>query len=270
MQIERGIIECTLTAAVENEQRIVRGTASSYSIMHSGRCIAPTALDKWVAAHSAADVALLAKHGQVWGFATIGQLTGLKVARTGVQFTARLAQDIQLAEDAWKLASQGMPLRVSQGWYGEPVRLSVGDERLTPEQRKQAKARGLEQVVWFSEIELVEISLVDLGDDPQARLAAELRDVDSRLRGNDAGAGGLTRDELVAALRAELGAAISSAEQRIIESIEARLADAGDAYALDAAQRADDAERVPAGQTAAPRVNWSGLMATLGARQPRS
>ncbi|MBK8914195.1 MAG: HK97 family phage prohead protease [Phycisphaerales bacterium] len=180
MSIERArfVVE-GLSASGSGEFRKVRGIANSFRVMRSGRLILPTALHEWLAAAPLADrhVPLLAQHGDVSGagmFATIGKVTAVKIVPDGMAFEASLANGTPAAEEAWGLIGQGMLRGVSIGWnpanHGRWLDATSLD--LPEAVREQMQSEGRSEVYVYPRIDLVEISLVDVPDDPLAALTA--------------------------------------------------------------------------------------------------
>lgn len=177
-------------------RRAIRGIANTFRLMRSGRLIHPAAVETWLERRDEKrPVPLLAQHGYADGFTRIGQVTALHADRKlGLVFEAVLAEGIGLADDAWTLIRQGMAPAVSIGWSGQPRLVRDDEPELDAWVGEQLRRSGRREAwVFFSIDELVEISLVDVGDDADARLAA---------RAQAAEVSGL-RQEL-AALRAEV------------------------------------------------------------------
>ncbi len=165
-------IEC---GSEEAGRRTIRGVANTFRLMRSGRLIHPAAIEKWLASRDAErPIPLLAQHGFAPGFSQIGRITKLAVDRNlGLAFEAMLAEGIALADDAWTMIRQGMAPAVSIGWYGQ-ARWVRDDEPEIDEWVKEQLARvgAHEAQVFFTVTDLAEISLVDVPDDADARLAA--------------------------------------------------------------------------------------------------
>ncbi|MEP0848134.1 MAG: HK97 family phage prohead protease [Phycisphaerae bacterium] len=156
-------------------RRAIRGVANTFRLMRTGRLIHPAAVEKWLANRDdARPVPLLAQHGFTDGFARIGQVTALRVDRkAGLIFEAVLAEGIALADDAWTLIRQGMAPAVSIGWSGQPRLVRDDEPELDEWVGEQFRTSGRREAwVFFSIDDLIEISLVDVGDDADARLAA--------------------------------------------------------------------------------------------------
>lgn len=176
--VERGTATFE-TAGWDPATRRIRDWANTFTVMRSGRLIHPTAADGWLAGQKKGlSLALLAPHGYGAGpFATIGKVDVLRVdPRRGLYFEAVRASGTEAADQAATLIGQGMLTSVSLGWIarkGKIVRMNDAD--LDPWIGQQLRLAGVNEAYVHYEIEPVEISLVDVGDDPGARLAASLR-----------------------------------------------------------------------------------------------
>lgn len=281
---EYAAFELTIERAEARDgKRVVRGVANTFSVMRSRRIIHPQAIEDWLKRAPGASVPLLAQHGYVEGFATIGQVTGLSVDRErGLLFEARLAAGAPHADTAWALIEQRVLRGVSLGWSSRQARwVTDQDKDLDPWFAQKLKDAGLNEAFAFLDLELVEISLVDVPDDAGALLAARL---DPRLRGND-GASGSADERLVAAavnaaretttkLMADFAHGL---ENRLCEVIETRLADLGAAYSpdelgvADAPSEAERADGDPAagGEPASARAWLAGPLERLQAALER-
>ena len=174
----RAAIDFTIeTAETVDGERRIRGYANTFGVMRSGRIIHPQAVEDWLAANADARLPLLALHGFVGGFATIGLVEKLKVQRSkGLYFEATVASGLELADQAWQLVSQKMLSSLSLGWAAKQRRwVRADDKDLDPWFAKKLKEAGVTEALAFIDVEIVEISLVDVGDDRGAQLAASVR-----------------------------------------------------------------------------------------------
>lgn len=262
-------------AALENEQRVLRGVANTFGVMRSGRMIHPTALDGWLARNADAGLPLLAQHGYVDGFATIGRVTSLKVTKRGLEFTAALAQGVKLADEAWTLVQQRMLDGFSLGWQSIKSKYAQVDEpSLDDAVGKALKKAGKREAMVHYEIEPVEISLVDVGDDAAARRVADanglretldgLRTLLAELKAEHATAqpvaGGLTTADVQRIVDAAFDKLSHDLASRVVELTEAAVASLGAAYGLelggyagDAAEDDPSADPPPSGAAGAPQ-----------------
>lgn len=174
--IERAATAATLQVAADSEgQRRIRGVANTFGLMRSGRVIHPEPMRQALAANPQMSVPLLAQHGNVDGLATIGKVTRLAVTPRGLEFEALLARDTAMADDVWTLVQQGLLGNVSIGWQPRQARwVKVDEVDLDPHFKRVLEDSGESEAMAFIDYELVEISLVDVGDDRDAKLAAQL------------------------------------------------------------------------------------------------
>jgi HK97 family phage prohead protease len=176
MKIERG--QCAVTELAADggsgSARRIRGVANTFGVMRSGRIIHPAAVENWLKAQGDTRLPLLAQHGQVDGFATIGSVDTLRVDRKrGLLFEATLAAGVPLADQAWALVQQHLLGNLSVGWVGKQARFVRADDAdVDPWLAGKMKEAGVTECYAFLGIDLVEISLVDVGDDPGGKLAA--------------------------------------------------------------------------------------------------
>lgn len=184
----RAAIETAAASESNDGARRIKGLANTFSVMRSGRLIHPDALNDWLKENGGQPgIPILANHGG-WsgdcGFATIGVVESVKVTAAGMQFTARLASGVALADEAWELVTQKMLATLSLGWAAVQARwVSAGDKDIDPYVEKQLKKSGRDGAYVFFGIEPLEISLVDVPDDGGARLAA---DVNEQVRSQNA------------------------------------------------------------------------------------
>jgi|GEM_PF-4420773 len=175
-----GVIRAAMPVSIEragddDQKRRIRGYANTFGVMRSKRIIHPKAVEDWLKANPNAKPNLLAQHGQVSDFATIGRVDVLRVDRQkGLYFEAQLAEGTDLAEQAWALVQQGMLNSISIGWTSHQARwVRADDKDLDPWFARKMKDAGATEAYGFLGIELVEISVVDVADDPDAKLAAK-------------------------------------------------------------------------------------------------
>lgn len=259
--------------------RRIRGYANTFGVMRSGRIIHPQAVEDWLAANPQATLALLAQHGYVSDFATIGRVDTLKVQRTrGLYFEATLATGTALADQAWTLVSQKLLGSLSIGWIGRQARwVRADDVDLDPWLAKKMKEAGASECYAFLAVELLEISLVDIGDDRGAKLAARLSTEEIAAvaeavarRVTPAAAPGAEASQ--AAVEASLKAVgkvieefATGLENRLVETIEAAV-EARDAYRADCASLADGSAADAADVGAAPPAPEESAIAAALAR----
>lgn len=226
-QVFRAAIDATFEIAEASEAAFrIRGIANTFSVMRSGRMLHPSAFDAYFQRRGKAAgpfFSLLANHGAEDGFATIGRVDSLQVTKRGLEFSATLASGTRLADEARQLIAQRMISGLSLGWRSlrdRSVSLDDRDVQQDDELREAMEAAGVKQAWVFYEAEPVEISLVDVPDDANARIAA---------RGGRGGADGLA--QLSADLRDDLKQAIDKLVDAAREELAIAHADPGGRYA---------------------------------------
>ncbi|MDX2197920.1 MAG: hypothetical protein SF069_02995 [Phycisphaerae bacterium] len=153
----------------------VRGTVNTFKIMRSGRMFHPQAFDRYLSENAGkVRLPLLGNHGGVPGFATIGTVDKLEVKGGKLVFEATIASGTQLADEARQLIAQKHLTGISPGWASmQHFWVKTDDADIDPVVAKELK-RTKRQGAWvFFDAEPVEISLVDVPDDGNARLAAQ-------------------------------------------------------------------------------------------------
>lgn len=240
------------------KRRRIKGYANTWGVMRSGRIIHPAAVEQWLADNAEPRLPLMAQHGLVPGFASIGVVDKLKVSRAkGLYFEAALAEGTTLADEAGKLLEQGVLGNLSIGWVGTQARyISADDSDVDPWLAEKMKEAGVDRAHAFLQVELVEISLVDVADDPGAKLVAnagfvaaveqaiapvrqELAELRRQVQQLSAGGGSPEVAELLSGLGDQFAswiedwklAAIEALQTSpdVVEAAEARLQDAADA-----------------------------------------
>lgn len=173
--LERAALAATLEVAASGDERKIRGVANTFGLMRSGRVLHPEPMRRALQANPRFSVPLLAQHGEVDGLATIGEVTKLAVTERGLEFEARLAEGTPLADEAWSLVGQGMLRNLSVGWQAKQQRwIKTDDVDLDPHFKRVLEDAGETEALAYFDYELVEVSLVDVGDDAGAKLAARL------------------------------------------------------------------------------------------------
>lgn len=154
--------------------RRIRGVANTGNVMRSGRMIHPDAMRDFESRHAGGTMPLLAQHGESGAatFATIGQVDRIKAdPQRGLLFEATLAEGVQAADDAWALVKQGMLKTVSIGWTSREARhVSVNDRTIDDVTKQRLTDAGVSEAMVYFALDVVEISLVDVPDDPGAVL----------------------------------------------------------------------------------------------------
>jgi len=151
----------------------IRGVANTFRVMRSRRLIHPDAFAKSLPKDGAVDLPLLMAHGNAAGFATIGRVTRAWVdPRRGLLFEAWVGEGTDNANEARTLIDQGLLRTVSIGWIPESVHMTYESDRdLDPVIRERMRDAGVSEAEVAYSAELVEVSLVDLPDDPGAVLS---------------------------------------------------------------------------------------------------
>lgn len=161
-------------ATGEGGVRRVRGVGNSFGVMRSGRILHPAGAAEFLKKLGNGTLPLLAQHGDVSEFATIGTIERLRVdAKLGLVFEAKLADGLPLADQAWALIQQGHLRTVSVGWTPYQSRwVTASDIDLDPHVKQKMEESGATEALAFLRYDLVEISLVDVPDDANAVLMA--------------------------------------------------------------------------------------------------
>ena len=220
-----------LTAATQADGQFrVKGIANTFTLMRSGRLIHPQAFDKWIGSVGARpDLPFMANHGFLGAadFATIGRVDRVRVdPERGLLFEGWVAKGTPLADQARVLLEQKALRGLSIGWTSRQGRFVQKNEpNIDAYTKQQLEAAGVDEAFVYFGAELVEISAVDVADDPGARLAGRLA----------AGAGG--GPELVAQIR-DVFRAEREAERAEFRSMVADLWKAGQDTFIEAIQDA--------------------------------
>lgn len=189
MNMARALCPVELEIAVDaGDDFRIRGTANTGGVMSSGRLFHPAAFAHWLASKPTLRTKVLANHGLVRGpggefvgvpgFNTIGRVTSLRMDGPHLKFEAKLAHGTQLADDARTLIRQGMLDGVSVGAMGPHLKdVRRGGRDVDAWVAAAMERSSLERVAVLDTVtDVPEISLVDVGDDPGARLAASYSD----------------------------------------------------------------------------------------------
>lgn len=155
-------------------QRKIRGIANSFGVMRSSRIMHPAGAIAFLRRNGGRTLPLLAQHGSVQEFATIGTVTKMAVdPKAGLRFEATLADGVPLSDQAWELVRQGHLRTLSIGWTAQQSRyVTDQDVDLDPYLKDKMAEAGVREALAFLAYDLVEISMVDVPDDPNATLTA--------------------------------------------------------------------------------------------------
>lgn len=177
--VQRGATTGNIERAAESaagEPMAVRGIANTFRIMHSGRVFLPTAFDRWLAATGGnINLPLLAMHGYAGSeaYPTIGRVTAVKADAGGLQFAGFIGSGTELMDETRTLVAQGILSGISVGWTTKQARyVRKSDADIDPWLKQQMERQGVEECYAYVDCELVEISLVDVPDDRDAKLVA--------------------------------------------------------------------------------------------------
>lgn len=154
--------------------RRIRGVANSFKVMRSGRMLHPKGAADSLARRVATPMPLLAQHGYVPGFSTIGTVTSLKLdSKRGLLFEATLSEGNEWAEQAWSLIQQGHLRQLSVGWTSRHARwITVDDQDIDQHVKESLTEAGVREAYVFMAYDFIEVSVVDVPDDPNAVMGA--------------------------------------------------------------------------------------------------
>lgn len=174
--IERAAFPFTIeTAGEDADGRFrVRGVMNSFAVMQSGRLLHPAAYKRWIKARGNATVPMLANHGQVnAGFASIGVWDEFDfVEGKGAVWGGYIAKGTKLADEARALLEQKILRQLSVGWNVRQARyVTDRDTDLDPFVKRALEDAGANECLCYFDWTPVEGSVVDVADDPDARIA---------------------------------------------------------------------------------------------------
>lgn len=200
----------------------ISGIMNSFGVTHSGRLLHPRGFENWLKRSPGVTLPMLANHGDGPGFATIGVWDGFTRTSQGMRWSGYVAEGVPLADQARTLLEQRVLRQLSVGWITRPGRwVKSSDTDLDPHVQQVLEESGADEALVYLDWYPVEGSIVDVGDDPAARLAA--------------GAGGAAAAvaESLAAVNKLIEGFIEGLDQRLADLIETRLQSLADAYGLD-------------------------------------
>lgn len=171
----------TIEAAGESDGQFrIRGVANTLQVMRSGKLFSRRAFDRFLKTNKTIDLPLLANHGvDRGGFNSVGRVDRLSVDRKrGLLFEGWIGAGTEIADDARSLIKQGVVKHLSVGWIVRQARFIRKDDKdIDADIAEQLAAAGVDEAFVFLDVDLVEISAVDVPDDPGAGLlAARLAD----------------------------------------------------------------------------------------------
>lgn len=272
---ERAAFQFQIETAAEGADGRFRisGIMNSFGVTHSRRVLCAAPFEAWCNQNPKATLPMLANHGEVAGFGTIGIWDGFERVPGGMRWTGYLAKGVPLADQARMLLEQNVLRQLSVGWVSRQARyVSVKDKDLDPELQQALADAAVDEALAYIDWYPVEGSIVDVGDDPRARVAAELevREFDYSGLATQLGANlAPALNEMVStavrtALDERLKAAADDIESRVADLVAAHLATMDPEHACCAAdaetEADDDAADVDAG-VSAPASQDSGAAA---------
>lgn len=153
----------------------VTGVMNSFKVTHSRRILQPRGFENWLKRSPKATLPMLANHGfDIGGFASIGVWDRFERAKgAGMVWSGYLGENIPLADQARALLEQKILRQLSVGWIARQQRwVRKDDTDLDPHIKQAMEEAGADEVLAFLDWYPVEGSIVDVGDDPEARIAA--------------------------------------------------------------------------------------------------
>ncbi len=225
----------------------IKGLANTFGVMRSRRVLLPSAFNDWLAGNNGnVNINLLANHGFVPGFASIGKVETMRVTNKGLQFEGFIGKGTVLMDEAATLVESKILDSFSLGWMSNQSRVvSREDSDLDPHLKKLfSQNKELTHLWAFFRVEVVELSLVDVADDRGAKLAADFRrglldDVRSALRdsqpatktGTPVPDSAAVQDAIATIVReqiARMDDRLSEFKDEVVGAVEGVLADHGD------------------------------------------
>ena len=191
----------------ESQQYRVRGWMNTFAVTHSRRLLHPRGFQNWLTRTGGKQrLPMLANHGlDVGGFASIGKWDRFEFHEgKGMLWSGYIGQGTPAADQARTLLDQRILDQLSVGWVPLQARLvTLKDADLDPLVKAAMEEAGVEEVRAYLDWYPVEGSVVDVADDPGARIAARLEALEERLeRALPAGGRDGESAELMAAVRA--------------------------------------------------------------------
>lgn len=268
----------------EGEYR-VRGVLNTFGVTHSRRLLHPRGFAAWLERTGGrARLPMLANHGYLEGFATIGEWDAFELVEgRGMIWSGRVGRGTPLTDQARTLLDQNLLRQLSVGWVARQKRyVSLKDADLDPHIRRAMEAAEVEEVLAFFDWYPVEGSIVDVGDDPGARLAADLRGelsaavnplvervaaLEQAVAGEQAGTEPLL-EEVARFVRGLFERAFEEWKTTALEAVEAMVQDPEAAYAqalLDGEADASSAAGCGHGHSAAAEPSSAGAAASVDA-----
>jgi hypothetical protein len=177
VKTERMALPCELQALGEDDQgRLrVRGVLHSFGPTYSRRLLHPNGFANWLKRNPGAKLPMLAQHGlqHSAAYSTVGEWDKIQLAGGKAVWEGWIGQGTELQAETRSLVKQGLIKQLSWGWITiKTAWVSVNDKDLDPHFGKILKENDWPEAKAFIEYDLVEGSVVDIADDPGAKLAA--------------------------------------------------------------------------------------------------
>lgn len=200
---------------VQDGKLPIRGTANTYAITIDGRMILPGSFDRWLSARGEASVPLLARHGLTPTFPNIGKVERLWSDAQGLHFEGWIGSGTALADEAQTLVKAKMLDQLSVSVNPrEYTRYEPGDADMPADIAAKMRERKLKVLYAYGDCDLIEISLVEVGADQQARVAAA--------------GGGLDAEQMEELVKRAVREALGGQETMTLETAAERMLSAAD------------------------------------------
>jgi len=155
----------------------VTGIANTFGVMHSRRILHPRGFQNWLKRTKGKQpLPMLGNHGyDAGGFATIGQWDSFELVEgVGMRWSGRVGEGTPMSDQARLLLGQRLLGQLSIGWVSLQSRWVHKDDSDLDEHFKQKMEEvGADEIYAFLDWYPLEGSIVDVADDPGARLAAQ-------------------------------------------------------------------------------------------------
>lgn len=186
--VERMAVPCELQALDEDDQgRLrVRGVMHSFGRTYSKRLLHPAGFANWLKRNPGARLPMLAQHGYQYqsAYSTIGEWDKIELSGGKAVWEGWIGQGTELQAETRSLVKQGLIKQLSWGWVViKTAWVNSNDKDLDPHFEKILKENDWPEARAFIEYDVVEGSIVDVADDPGAKLAAALSKQIAELEG---------------------------------------------------------------------------------------
>jgi phage head maturation protease len=170
----RGSFAFEIADATQDGDKLrIKGFANSFRPMRSGRVLLPKPYIKWAKARGRT-LPMLAQHGMVTGFASIGRWDSFAYdEKRGALFGGWIGTGTQLQADARSLVQQGALSTLSWGWTNKQSRwVTIDDKDIDADLKTKMEEDDVRECYCFVDYDIVETSLVDVPDDSRSTLAS--------------------------------------------------------------------------------------------------